>query len=106
MKQVADLHRLQQLLAQIPHGRVTTYKELAHAMGTKGYRYIGQLLHSNPEPDRFPCYKVVSSDGSLGGFATGCKDKIKRLKMDGIEVKRGKVLKFEQILFKFKSSQF
>jgi len=94
------LEILQQLLLRIPRGRVTTYKELARVMGTRGYRYVGQLLHRNPEPDKYPCYKVVSSDGSLGGFATGQKDKIRRMRADGIEVKNGKIQNFEHLLFR------
>jgi methylated-DNA-[protein]-cysteine S-methyltransferase len=92
---------MQRLLLQIPHGRVTTYKELARAMGTKGYRFIGQLLHQNPKPDRFPCYKVVRSDGSLGGFAKGQKDKIRRLRKEGISVKSGMIVSFEKRIFRF-----
>ena len=101
MKNSEPLHRLQQLLLQIPHGRVTTYKELAHALGTKGYRYVGQLLHINPDPDRFPCCKVVQSDGSLGGFANGSAEKIQRLKAEGIVVRNGKVENFDTKLFRF-----
>jgi O-6-methylguanine DNA methyltransferase len=96
-----DLHRLQQLLLQIPRGRVTTYQELAKAMGTKGCRYIGTLLHRNPEPDRFPCYKVVKSDGTLGGFAMGQAEKIRRLKADGVEVRNGRIEHFEDNRFIF-----
>jgi methylated-DNA-[protein]-cysteine S-methyltransferase len=103
MKQTKDLSRLQQLLHQIPRGRVTTYKELAKAMGTKGYRYVGHLLHINPEPDRFPCFKVVKSDGTLGGFATGQKDKIRRLGADGINTRNGSVENFNNILFRFRA---
>lgn len=93
--------RLQRLLLKIPQGRVTTYKALAQAMGMRGYRFIGQLLHQNPEPDLYPCYKVVKSDGSLGGFAQGKTDKIRRLKNDGILLKQGKILHFEQIFYSF-----
>lgn len=85
---------MQLLLSQIPKGRVTTYKALAEAMGSKGYRQIGQLLHNNPEPDKYPCYKVVKTDGTLGGFALGCDDKIKRLGKDGIEVKNDRIVDF------------
>ena len=99
--QKTDLHRLQQLLLQIPRGRVATYKELARAMRTKGYRFIGQLLHANSESDKFPCYKVVKSDGLLGGFAMGQKEKIRRLRADGIEVKNGKVIHFQHIIHRF-----
>ena len=70
-------------------------------MGTKGYRYIGYLLHNNPKPDKFPCYKVVNSNGDLGGFATGCKDKIRRLNEDGIVIKNGKVVDFDSTFFQF-----
>lgn len=99
----ANPHRLQLLLLQIPRGRVTTYKELAKAMGTKGYRYVGNLLHRNPDPDRFPCFKVVKFDGSLGGFATGQKDKIRRLKADGVIVRNGAVENFDNLFYRFLS---
>lgn len=71
-------------------------------MGIRGYRFVGQLLNKNPNPDKYPCYKVVQSDGKLGGFALGRKDKIRRLKMDGIEVKNDKVVNFKQIFYQFR----
>ena len=71
-------------------------------MGTKGYRSIGQLLGKNPEPDKYPCYKVVCSNGTLGGYSGGIKNKIQRLTNDGIVIKNGKVFNFESALFKFK----
>ncbi|MBN2087459.1 MGMT family protein [Candidatus Peregrinibacteria bacterium] len=93
--------RLQSLLLKIPKGMVSTYKELAKAMDTRGYRFIGQLLNKNQYPDKYPCYKIVKSDRSLGGFAFGAKDKIRRLKNDGISVKNGKIQDFKNVLFKF-----
>lgn len=92
----AELHtrEMQDLLAQIPYGKVITYKDLAHAMNTKGYRYIGQLLNKNPDPEAYPCFKVVNSNGDVGGFAYGCADKIKRLEAEGIEVKNNKIVDF------------
>jgi len=93
------LQKLQHLLTKIPKGRVSTYKEMARAMGTKGYRYIGQLLGKNPEPDKYPCYKVVCSDGSVGGYAKGVKDKIQHLRNDGIVIKKNKILNFDKILY-------
>jgi deoxyribonuclease V len=46
-----------------------------------------------------PCFKIVKSDGSLGGFGLGITDKIRRLKNDGIEVKNGKIIDFESVFF-------
>jgi methylated-DNA-[protein]-cysteine S-methyltransferase len=94
-------HNLQRLLLQIPPGKVTTYREIAHAMDMRAYRYVGQLLHKNPHSDKFPCYKVVRANGELGGFALGQSEKIRRLKADGIKVKEGKILDFPRILHSF-----
>lgn len=92
---------MQELLLRIPKGKVTTYKALAHAMDTKGYRFVGQLLNKNPKPDKYPCYKVVATDGSLGGFALGCEDKIMRLKEDGIEILDERIVDFEKRLYTY-----
>lgn len=93
--------KLQNLLLQIPKGKVSTYKEVAEAIGTKGYRFVGQLLNRNPYPDKYPCYKVVNSNGQLGGFALGLAEKIRRLKNDGVDTKEGKVVDFTLKLHRF-----
>ncbi|MFH1473979.1 MAG: MGMT family protein [Candidatus Aenigmatarchaeota archaeon] len=86
--------KLQQLLLKIPRGKVTTYKEIARALGIHS-RAAGRLLGSNPDSKKYPCYKVVYADGRLGGYtsSTGLKEKVKRLKKDGIEVKNGRIAK-------------
>ena len=94
---------LQALLLRIPRDKVTSYRELAHAMNMRGYRFVGQLLRKNPEPDQYPCYKVVHSDGKIGGFAMGQKEKIRRLQNDGIIVKNGVVTDFARRLYRFKA---
>jgi len=42
------------LLRQVPAGRVTTYKEIAHALGTKAYRGVGQAMKNNPYAPEVP----------------------------------------------------
>jgi len=44
---------------------------------------------------------VIQSDGKLRGFALGQAEKIRRLKIDGISVKNGKVINFPQKLHRF-----
>lgn len=56
-------------------------------------------MHNNPDADTMPCFKIVKSDGSVGGFGLGIKDKIRRLRQDGIEVKDGKIVDFERVFF-------
>lgn len=94
-------NKLQKLLLSIPRGKVTTYKEVAGALGTRGYRFIGQLLNRNPHPDKYPCYKVVASDGRLSGFALGQTEKVRRLKADGIEIEDGLIKDFSNKLHRF-----
>ncbi len=93
------------LLKQVPKGSVTTYKEIAQALGTKAYRAVGNAMNKNPHPkDTYPCHRVVKTDGSVGGYAFGSEAKIKRLLLEGIAVKDGKVVNFQNVLTK--ASQF
>ena len=88
------------LVRQIPVGRVSTYGAVAKALGNKGYaRAVGRYMNKNPDADTMPCFKIVKSDGSLGGFGLGVQDKIRRLKQDGIEVKNGQIVHFDKVFF-------
>ena len=81
-------------LTLIPKGKVVTYKQVAEYIGNKGLaRVVGNILHKNPDGDKYPCYKVVNSKGELAdAFAFGGKDIQKeRLEKDGIEVIENKV---------------
>ena len=81
------------LLREIPKGKLTTYKQLAKALNTSP-RAVGRVLHFNKDPRNIPCYKVVCSDGSLGGYALGSKEKEKRLANEGILTEDGRVVDF------------
>lgn len=88
------------LVRQIPSGRVSTYGAVAKALGNKQYaRAVGKYMNKNPNADTMPCFKIVKSDGTLGGFGLGINDKIRRLKKDGIEVKDGKIIDFKRVFF-------
>ncbi|MFH1770840.1 MAG: MGMT family protein [archaeon] len=88
-------------LRKVPRGRVTTYKELARAVKSKGYRAVGQAMHKNPYAPQVPCHRVVSSNGGIGGFASGIKKKIAMLKEEGVLVRDGRVVDFDEHLFRF-----
>jgi len=90
-----------ELLKKIPKGKVTSYKEIAHALNTKAYRAVGTAMNKNPNPVEVPCHRVVKTDGSLGGYAYGNIKKIALLKDEGVEVKEGKIVDFETILHHF-----
>ena len=73
---MGGLTRLQQAVlvatADIPHGQLKSYKNLAEAIGRpRAYRFVGSALANNPFPILIPCHRVVRSDGSLGNFGGG-----------------------------------
>jgi methylated-DNA-[protein]-cysteine S-methyltransferase len=91
------------LLKKIPKGKVTTYKELAKAAGSPAAaRAVGNAMNWNQEPMKYPCYKVVCSDGKIGGYAGGLTKKIRLLRKDSIFVKNGKIKDFEQKIYRFR----
>jgi methylated-DNA-[protein]-cysteine S-methyltransferase len=94
------------LLSTVPKGKVTTYKALADALGTKSYRAVGQFMRHNPYAPTVPCHRVVASDGRIGGFkgkSTGLTidEKIRMLKDEGVEVEDGMIKNFGQVLYTF-----
>ena len=52
MKSLAD--KAYDLLRKVPKGRVTTYKEIAHALKTRSYQGIGQAMRRNPYAPEVP----------------------------------------------------
>lgn len=94
------------LLKKVPRGRVTTYKALARALHTKGYRAIGQFMRTNPYAPTVPCHRVIASDGTIGGFMgkTSGKEiakKIRMLKAEGVKITGKKIEDFKRILYTF-----
>lgn len=89
------------LTKKIPCGKVTTYGEIARVLKTSP-RAVGRALHGNPHPIEIPCHRVVKSDGSLGGYVGGIKNKMRLLGGEGIIVRSNKIVKFNNYLMKFK----
>ena len=90
-----------ELLKQIPRGKVTTYREMANALGTKAWRAVGTAMAKNNNLIITPCHRVVRSDGSIGQYALGTNEKAELLKKEGVEVSDGKVNNLEMFFHKF-----
>ncbi|MBI4360846.1 MGMT family protein [Candidatus Micrarchaeota archaeon] len=98
--------RVWALCAKIPEGRVSTYGVIARKLRSKAFRAVGHALNQNPHGfiqgnKKVPCHRVVCSDGSLGGFAHGTTAKKKLLEKEGVRVYNGRVVDFENKLFRF-----
>jgi methylated-DNA-[protein]-cysteine S-methyltransferase len=89
-------------LMDVPKGKITTYGDLAKAVGLKnGQRIIGKIMNKNPYPVLVPCHRVVMSTGKIGGYAYGEHVKMKILSDEGIEIINGKIQSFDKKLFRF-----
>ena len=91
--EVPDLQAaLRGLLTQIPAGSVTTYGELARALGdVRAARWVGEFLADHPHDDRCPCHRVVRANGDVGLYVTGKPaEKRARLQAEGTCVRDGR----------------
>ena len=94
------------LMQRIPKGRVTTYSMIAKKLNTRAYRAVGNACRKNPYAPRVPCHRVVRSDGTVGGFGgktsgKTVQKKIQKLRKEDVEIKNGKIINFEKVLFRF-----
>lgn len=59
-------------LARIPFGETRSYGEIADRLGRPGAaRAVGRANATNVLPLVVPCHRVISADGTLGGFNGG-----------------------------------
>ena len=88
--------KVYKLCANIPKGKVTTYKDIAQALGINSYQAIGQVLKKNPNAPKVPCHRVVKADSSIGGFKGQIKgkeidEKIAMLENEGVKIINNKI---------------
>lgn len=76
------------VVAKIPSGNTLTYKQVAVRAGSPGaFRAVGSILNKNYNP-RIPCHRVIRSDGKIGGYNRGVKEKITKLMMERLADKK------------------
>ena len=86
--------KVYEFLKTIPKGKIATYSQIAEYLGNKNLcRVVGNILHNNPDPIKYPCYKVVNNKGELSkNFGDGgIEIQKQRLLNEGIEVVNYKV---------------
>lgn len=75
------------ITAEIPRGETLTYREVAKKAGRpRAYRAVGNILKRNFVL-RIPCHRVIRSDGRLGGYNRGIKEKERILREEGAMTK-------------------
>jgi methylated-DNA-[protein]-cysteine S-methyltransferase len=79
------------LTSRVPAGSVTTYRDIAEALGTRAYQAVGQAMHRNPHAPTVPCHRVVATSGQLHGYAKGLARKAELLRREGVAVEDDQV---------------
>ena len=73
-------------LRQIPFGETMSYGQLATKLGDSNLsRAVGLANGKNPIAIVIPCHRVIGSDGSLTGYASGLDRKKALLQIEGKE---------------------
>lgn len=85
MKKVAQKafsESVYEVVKKIPKGKTLTYTEVALKAGNvKAVRAVGNILNKNYDP-KIPCHRVIRSNGHIGGYNRGAKNKVKILKAE------------------------
>jgi len=74
---------------RIRYGHTASYADLARAVGKpNAARAVGGAMARNPLPMVIPCHRILSADGSIGGYSStrGVNEKIRLLQLEGARV--------------------
>jgi methylated-DNA-protein-cysteine methyltransferase-like protein len=80
-------------IRRIPHGTVSSYGEVAAMAGLPGRaRLVAKILSSHEASD-LPWHRVLRSSGQIAfpPGSSGFEEQVRRLREEGIDVKRGRV---------------
>ena len=83
------------LVRQVPAGNVTTYGDVAAALGSKNVaRQVGWALAALPEDSDVPWWRVVAANGRLPRDGVAAARHRQALAADGVNCRAGNVLDF------------
>ncbi len=80
------------VVSRIPRGQVLSYSQVAKLAGIKSPRFVGHVLHLNPQPQEIPCHRVIHKDGGLSrNYAFGGLGvQENKLRAEGLKVVNGR----------------
>jgi methylated-DNA-[protein]-cysteine S-methyltransferase len=75
MKKNSFAEWVREAVRQIPKGETRTYGQVAAAIGHPGAaRAVGTIMKNNFDPT-VPCHRVIRSDGKLGDYNRGGRER-------------------------------
>jgi len=91
-----NMNLVLETVKKIPRGKIITYKRVAEICGIHP-RTVATALRKNFD-ESVPCWRVIHTDGRVGGFNRGVEEKIRRLKEEGIKVSKERVVDLKTFL--------
>lgn len=86
--------RIAATVADIPHGAVASYGQIAEIAGVpRGARQVGYVLRTLPDGHGLPWHRVITASGRIA-FPEGSaafREQVKRLKAEDVPVRQGRV---------------
>ena len=74
-------------VSKVPFGKTSSYQEIARRAGNaKAARAAGTANANNPIAVIIPCHRIISSDGTLGGYGGGLDKKMILLDHEGVNI--------------------
>jgi len=81
---------------RIPAGRVATYGDIAALAGRpRAWRAVGNIMRGGGRG--VPCHRVIGASGALGGYGGNLELNRQLLRLEGIEVGKARVRRFDQV---------
>jgi len=83
IRATAFQRRVWEYLQSIPFGNTESYSQVAKGIGQPtAVRAVARACATNPVAVAIPCHRVVSKDGSMGGYRWGIERKKTLLQME------------------------
>ncbi|AZG48579.1 MGMT family protein [Gordonia insulae] len=82
-----DVEQVRALVAAIPEGQVTTYGDLASAVGLSSPRIVGWIMRTDSAD--LPWHRVISASGRPAAHLAGRQ--LERLRGEGVPIRDGRV---------------
>lgn len=72
-------------IQKIPHGGITTYKNIATSLNTRAFQAVGQAVGANPISLIVPCHRVLGTNW-FGGYGGGLNLKRLLLELENVSL--------------------